>query len=302
MANSITLAQKYAPLLDEIYKKSSLTSVLDFTVSRVRFDGANTVKIYKTSMQGLGNYSRANGYVNGDVNGSWESLELTKDRGRSFQVDAMDNEETLNMAFGTLVGEFLRTQVTPEMDAYRFAKYAGTTGILSASADIATDTNVANLIDAADADMGDAEVPREGRYLFVSETAYKNLKGNITRYVMNDITGINRNIEMYNDMTVIRVPKSRFNTAITLLDGTTSGQEDGGYTVPKSTSYAINFMIIHPSAVIQVVKHDIPRIFSPEVNQTANAWKFDYRIYHDAFVEDNKVKGIYLHKAATANS
>lgn len=78
-------------------------------------------------------------------------------------------------------------------------------------------------------------------------------------------------------MRVIRVPKGRFNTAITLLDGTSAGETSGGFTVPASTSYPINFMIVHPSAVLQVVKHVAPRIFSPQVNQLADAWKFDYR-------------------------
>ena len=57
-------------------------------------------------------------------------------------------------------------------------------------------------------------------------------------------------------------------------------------------------MIVHPSAVIQIVKHVIPRVFSPEVNQEADAWKLNYRIYHDAFVMANKVNGIYVHKAS----
>jgi hypothetical protein len=38
-----------------------------------------------------------------------------------------------------------------------------------------------------------------------------------------------------------------------------------------------------------------PRTFSPTENQTANAWKFDYRVYHDLFVPDNKAAGIYAH-------
>lgn len=88
MSNSIALAQKYLPLLDEVYKRESITSVLDLANDRVRFDGGNTVKIYKTSMNGLGNYDRSNGFVNGDVTGTWESLALTKDRGRSFTIDA----------------------------------------------------------------------------------------------------------------------------------------------------------------------------------------------------------------------
>lgn len=179
---------------------------------------------------------------------------------------------------------------------------ASWSNISSTAADITVGTtDVPGLIDTAEEVMNDNEVPREGRIIFISEKAYNGLKAKITRYLANE-NGVNREVETYNGMRIIRVPKNRFNTAITLLDGVTSGQEAGGYTVPASTSYPINFLMVHPSAVAQVVKHVIPRIFSPEVNQLADAWKVDYRIYHDNWVLDNKVKGIYLHKASTANS
>lgn len=300
MSNSIALATKYLPLLDEVYKVASKTSVLDMANSEVKFLGANKVEIYKLAMQGLGNYSRATGFVDGDVTGIWEEKTLTQDRGRSFSVDSMDNEESLGMAFGKLAGEFIRTQVVPEIDAYRFATYSANAGT-TASADISNATDVASLIDTAEQVMNDAEVPAEGKILFLSETAYKQLKTNIVRTVLNAENGISRTIETYDGMPIVRVPKARFNTAITLKTGG-AGQTEGGYVVPASTSYPINFMIVHPSAVAQVVKHAVPRIFSPDVNQKADAWKFDYRVYHDCFKLDNKAKGIYLHKASTANA
>ena len=292
------------PILDEVYKASSKTSILDTANERVRFIGSDTVNLYTMSLDGLGNYSRNAGFVTGSVTGGWEPYKLTQDRGRSFMVDVMDNDETMGMAFGTLAGEFIRTQVTPEIDAYRFAKYAGTSGISSGTpADITVGTtDVPSLIQEAETIMGDDEVPEEGRILFISETAYAGLKDKITRYVQNGERGIETAIDYYDGMRVIKVPKGRFNTGITLNDGLSAGETKGGFTVPASTSYPINFMIIHPSAVVQIAKHVVPRIFSPQVNQSADAWKFDYRIYHDAFVENNKVAGLYLHRAATANA
>ena len=292
------------PILDEVYKASSKASILDTANERVRFIGSDTVNLYTMSLDGLGNYSRNAGFVTGSVTGGWEPYKLTQDRGRSFMVDVMDNDETMGMAFGTLAGEFIRTQVTPEIDAYRFAKYAGTSGISSGTpADITVGTtDVPTLIQEAETIMGDDEVPEEGRILFISETAYAGLKDKITRYVQNGERGIETAIDYYDGMRVIKVPKGRFNTGITLNDGLSAGETKGGFTVPASTSYPINFMIIHPSAVVQIAKHVVPRIFSPEVNQSADAWKFDYRIDHDAFVENNKVAGIYLHRAATANA
>lgn len=302
--NTFEYAKSFLPILDEVYKASSKTAILDTANERVRFTGADTVNLYTTSMDGLGDYSRNAGFVTGSVTGAWEPYKLTQDRGRSFMVDVMDNDETMGMAFGTLAGEFIRTQVTPEIDAYRFAKYAGTSGISTADpADVTPGTtDLPNLIQTAETVMGDDEVPEEGRILFISETAYAALKDKITRIVLNGERGVQTAVDFYDNMRVIRVPKGRFNTAITLNDGVSAGETAGGFVVPASTSYPINFMIIHPSAVLQVTKHLVPRIFSPQVNQSADAWKFDYRVYHDCFVETNKVAGIYLHRAATANA
>lgn len=302
VGNSIALAEKYLPILDEVYKASSKSAILDPTGSRVRFSDGNTIQVFNTSVDGLGNYSRNNGFVTGDVTGAWEDYTLTKDRGRGFMVDTMDNEESLGMAFGTLAGEFLRTKVVPEIDAYRFATYASASGISTGTpADLTSSDDIPAIINAGELALNEDEVPYEGRILFVSEAVYALLRDQITRIVENGVGNISSPVEYFQGMRVVRVPQVRFNTAVTLYDGITSGQEAGGYVVTAG-GYKINFMIVHPSAVIQAVKHTVPRIFSPAVNQSADAWLFQYRCYHDAFVFDQKVNGIYLHRASTANS
>ena len=302
MSNSIALAQRYLPMLDEVYKASAKAAILDAT--KVEIVGGNTVKVFKTSMDGLGDYSRNAGFVDGDVTGTWETLTLTKDRGRSFMIDRMDNEETLDMAFGTLAGEFIRTKVVPEVDAYTFAALAGKTGITTTTAVTITvgSTDVPALIEEAERQMNEDEVPVEGRLLFISETAYAGLRDKVTRTTMTGDGSIDRGIVTFDGMRIIRVPQNRFYTAITLYDGKSTGQTAGGYVGTSTTGYPINFMIVHPSAVCKVVKHVLPRIFTPDENQKADAWKFDYRLYHDVFVYDNKVKGIYLNRGATALS
>ena len=297
MPNSIALAEKFLPILDGVYKRESLTDRLLGANALIRFDGANKVSVFKTNPDGLADYSRNNGFVNGSVTAGWESYTLSKDRGVSLSIDRMDDEETLGMAFGTLAGEFARVKEVPELDAYRFAKMASANGITSASAAITVGTtDVPGLIDTAEQVMGDAEVPYEGRILFVSEKAYAGLKAKITRHLRNE-GEVQRNVEMYNDMEVVRVPKARFNTAVTLYDGTSNF----GFA-PTAGGYPINFMIVHPSAVLPVVKHEIVHIFSPDENQSADAWKVNIRLYHDIFVLDQKLKGIYCHYDTTANS
>ena len=210
-------------------------------------------------------------------------------------VDAMDNDETLGMAFGTLLSEFERTKVVPELDCYRFAKYCdGAANAMKTTESISNANGAIAAIDTATEKLDDAEVPYEGRVLFVNPTVYKYIKGGVTRMIMNGDNNVDYNVEMFNDMRLIVVPSGRFNTVCTL--GTpTSASDAGGYTAAGTT---INLMVVHPSAVMQVVKHVIPRTFSPEVNQEADAWKLDYRIYHDAFVKHNKTNGIYVSAAS----
>lgn len=298
---SVNLATKYLPILDAIYKKMALTAPLEINPMNIKFKNANKVELFNISIDGMGDYSRTSGFVSGAVGNTWEEYTLTQDRGRSFPLDKMDDEESINMLYGKLVGEFFRTKVIPELDAYRFATLAGTTGITKVSADLtAGTTDITALLDTAEEVLGDAEVPNDGNILYVSELCYKALKQKgITRTIANEL-GVNREIEIYDGMEVRRVPKGRFCTGITMLDGSTDGETGGGYKFTASTSKPINFMIVNPQAVACVTKHATLRQFMPDENQQMDGYKVDYRIYHDLFVPANKVKGIYVHTASTA--
>lgn len=297
VANSVSLATKFLPYLDEVYKRNSLTALLDMANDQVEFIGAQTAKVFKIDVDGLGNYSRNAGFVPGSADGTWETLTLAQDRGRSFSIDVMDNDETLGMMMSSTLAQFERTAVVPELDAYRIAKYAAGAGT-KVQATLSGSDNIADLIQTAEATMDDKEVPYEGRILFVNPTIYGYLKGDISRFTLNGEGNVNNEIEIYNNMRVIRVPSARFNTQVTLASPTDASSA-GGYT---TSGLDINFMIVHPSAVVQVVKHVIPRIFSPEVNQEADAWKINYRVYHDAFVLANKTYGIYVHSKQAATT
>lgn len=300
ISNSIGLASEYLPLLDEVYKAESKTAILDTAQDRVRWsDEYHTFYLFETDMVGLANYSRNGGFVRGDVTASWRGYEPQWDRGRQFVVDRIDNAESMGMAFGTLAGEFMRTKVVPETDAVRFAQYAkAASNSMKKAESISTGDGAVAAIDLATEKLDDAEVPYEGRILFLNPTMYRYLKSGITRYTMNGENGIDYNVEMYNDMRVITVPSGRFNTVITL------GQPDahdgaGGYTAAGST---INFMVIHPSAIMQAVKLANPRIFSPEQFQQAQAWAYDFRQYHGAWVKHQKANGIYVNAPSVVSA
>lgn len=295
-ANQIGLAAMYLPLLDEAYKADSKSAILDTLSDYVSFTGGNTVNIFNIDPVGMSNYDRNAGYVPGDVTGTWQPYVLETDRGRSYQVDFLDNEQAMGLVVPNLLGTVERQHIIPEVDAYRFAQYASG----AAAGNVVTETLSAGAatvasIDSASVALDNAEVPYEGRVLFVSPAVYGLLRGGITRLVPNGEKDVNNMIEVYNDMRVIRVPQPRFQTAITLNAPTTSSGA-GGFA-PASGASAINYMIIHPSAVLQVMQHYAPRIFSPEQNIEADAWRVQPRYAHGAWVKAHKTNGIFVSHA-----
>lgn len=302
MANAITLFKQYVSMLDEVYKLSSLTSDLDGASDLARQGAnANELIIPKLSMQGLADYSRNGGYIDGDVTLTNESVRCNFDRGRMFTVDTLDNAETAGLAFGRLAGEFIRTKVVPELDAFRFAAYAQTTGISTVTgAALSTGAGVVEAIRAAINKMDEDEVPQEQRYLYITPT----LLGLVEDL---DTTKSKKVLEGFAKIT--KVPQSRFYTKIAQKSGKiiTTGEGQGASTTDESAGgYAkasdgknINFMVIHKPALIQYQKHTVPKVITPEQNQTADAWKFGYRTVGIADAYENKVAGIYLHKSTT---
>ena len=289
MPNTIQLAKTYTNLLDEVYQQSSLTAVLesDATLSRAGAN-ANEIIIPKLSMDGLADYDRNSGYTNGNVDLSWETVKFNYERGRSFQVDNMDNEETQNIAFGRLAGEFIRTKVVPELDAFRFSTYAGISNVGTATGSLATGEAVIGALRTATSEMDEAEVPMEDRHLFITPT----LLG-----LVQDLDTTKSKEVLSRFATITKVPQTRFYSAIELLDGKSPSEEKGGYKKADG-GVELNFEIIHKPAVLQFTKHAVPKIISPEANQDADAWKYGYRNYGLCDAYENKVAGIYVHKKA----
>ena len=300
VSNSIGLASTYLPILDEIYKAESKTAVLDTAQDRVRWDQTTgSFYMFETDMVGLGDYSRNGGFVRGDVTASWRQYTPQYDRARQFVVDRLDDQQSMGLAFGTLAGEFMRLKVNPEVDAIRFRDYSkNAADSMKTAESISTGSGAVAAIDLGTEKLDNAEVPYEGRILFVNPTMYKYLKAGITRYTMNGENGIDYNVEMYNDMRVITVPSGRFNTAITLAQPD-AHDGAGGYSTTGST---INFMIVHPSAIMQSTVLYSPRIFSPDVFQEANAWAYDFRLAHGAWVKHQKANGIYVNAPSVVSA
>lgn len=290
MPNAITLAKTFIPVLDKVYKQASLTAKLDGAADLARQGAnANELIIPKLDMQGLGDYSRNDGYVKGDVTLTNETVKCNFDRGRMFNVDTMDNLETAGIAFGQLAGEFIRIKVVPELDAFRLATYAGIEGISKAEgADLADGLAVIAALRAATNEMDEDEVPYEDRHLFITPTLHG---------MVQDLDTTKSKAVMERFASVTLVPQTRFYTGIDLKSGKT-GEEAGGYAKAEGAKNT-NFMVIHKPAVIQFEKHVAPKIITPEANQDADGYKFGYRNVGIADAYENKLAGIYLHHATT---
>lgn len=303
MPSIIELVEKYLPVLDEQYRAESRSAVLDYPKEWVvDTKDAKKVKIAKMRVDKLGAYSRQKGFVKGSADLTWEEHTFTQDRGRSIQVDNMDDQETFGMAFGRLAGRFQKDAIIPELDAYRFATYyqaAGTKATFKVESN-----SILKLIDALDAQMEDDEVGND-TLLFCRPVVFNYMINDpsLLRHISVADSGdkmVNKKIYMYDNHPICKVPTKRFYTAINLYDGETGGQEEGGY-VPAAGAKPIGLMLIDPDAVVQITKRAIARVWAPSrelsagtdgVNPDADAWKFDFRVYHDAWVLEEKTKGI----------
>lgn len=297
MAQTINLVTKMLPMLDEVYKMEAKSAILEAPAEFVRETAdANTVKIAKMALVGLGNYNKSTGYPNGDITLDWETHQFTNDRGRRFSIDRMDDQESFGLVAARMVGMFMREEVIPEVDAYRFSKIASTSGVTLKQETLTASTAKA-AVDTAIVTVEENEVDDSRLALFMTPTVAQLLSDNITRTTVNGDKNVNNIIETYNGIQIIRVPQTRFYKGITLDAGSSSNA--GGYSKTTTTGADINFILMDRNAVLNVTKLNVGKLFTPDQNQSKDAWQFDFRLYHDTFVLENKKKGIYVnHKAA----
>lgn len=284
--SNIALAKKYLPLLDEVYKNASLTSDLLGDSAVVR-EGSNVgeVSIAKLDMDGLGDFSRNSGYSQGNTTLTWETVKYQKERSQTLRIDRLDNAESMDMAFGRLGGEFIRTKVVPENDAARISQIVGTAGITKKEENITNANDLVGALRTAINKMDEDEVDFENRILYITPT----LAG-----MLDDMDSYKSKAILDRFAKVVKVPQSRMYSAITLNNGTTSfgyKKADGAVNV--------NFLIVEKSAVIADTKQFL-KVFTPDEDQDGDNFVFKYREYDlYAYVYENKLAGVYA-SVATA--
>lgn len=303
--NTLEMAKIFQQSLDKQMLVGATSGWMEANARNVKYNGGDTVKMPEITVGGLAKYDRDTGFNQGAVTLTYRDYTLTQDRGRTFQLDAMDVDETNFVAnAGAVMGEFQRTQVIPEVDAYRYSKIAALAK--GASHETATFTpSKANILGQLDADIANIRdvVGEDEPLVIIMSTPVRtimNTADGITRFL--DTTQfkagvVDTKVKTYNEIPIFGVPSLRMKTAYVFKDGTTSGQEAGGF-VADGTAKGINWIIIACRAPIAISKTDKVRIFEPNVNQKADAWKLDYRKYHDIWIPNNKLAGVWVNTGA----
>lgn len=296
--NTLATATLFQQNLDLAAQQTLLTGWMDANAGQVIYNGGAEAKIPKMSLQGMGTYDRDNGYNQGSITLEYETRKLTQDRGRKFHLDAMDVDETNFVATASnVMNEFQRMQVVPEIDAYRLSAIATQVITLDKMVEYGytpAEATILRKIKTAIKKIRDAGYNGE---LVIHATADVMLElemalaGKITSVTFSQ-GGIDTTVPSIDKVPLIETPQNRMYSAITLYDGKTSGQEQGGY-IKGASALDVNFLVIPRIVPIAVNKQDKMRIFDPDTNQKANAWQLDYRRFHDLWLKDNSVPLVF---------
>lgn len=278
---SVELTTIYAPKTDELFAAESKISLL--TNTDYDWTGAHTVKVWKISTSEMNDYSRnrAKGQSEVasvsrygeliDLNAQTEEMTLKKDRSFIFNIDKLDMDETAQqLAAETALARQLREVVIPEVDKYTYGVMAAGAG-RTVVGETTTPANIYSLILDGSEFLDDNEVPETERVLVVVPSTYTMLKQSDI-FDKTDVGAEMRArgvVATLDGMNVIKIPSRR-------------------------TPANFGFMIAHPSATTAPVK--LEDYGMHEDTPLSSGTIVTGRICYDAFVLDNKKKGIYVYK------
>ena len=289
---------KFTNRLDKVIAQETVTGDLNMNQDLLgEMSGNGKIEIASIDMDGLATHNRGQGFTKGGISVTWQPYQLQYERDREFNIDVLDDDERAKLVSANAMGEFTRTKVVPEVDAIRFAKLTQNAGTTVNKDLSGADETVAAVLEAEQC-MEDHGV-KLSQCLFYHSAATKKLLRLSNKYQLSAGESPNSNFGTYDEMKMIGVAGDRFYSAIKLLDGTTSGEERGGYEKAEDGK-ALNFIVMAPEAAAAISKHEKLRYFSPDVNQDDDAHKWQYRLYHDLIVYLKKRGLIYAHVAVTA--
>lgn len=275
---AINLHEQYSKKVQERFYQESLTESSFSKSLDVEFTGVKTVKVSSIGTATMNNYTRSGSSRYGtptDLQDTIQEFVMTQDRSFTFIIDKGDNmEQNLIKKAGAAISRQLREVVTPEIDIYRFSKWADGAGH-EVTVDAPTKDNILEQVIAAKIALDNNLVPAKGRTLYVGSVAYTALLGN-EEYIRLDSLGsksiVNGKVGEIMGMDVKFIPDTY---------------------LPED----VVFMVILKDAAISPVKLHEYKLHKDPPGISGHL--AEGRFIYDAFVLDTKKKGIYVAKTET---
>lgn len=290
--NTLETASVYSEELDRLFTQKSATGFFADNAFGARFVGAKTVIVPDIDFSGLADYDRNTGFTRGAITVSNTSYTMQMDRARSLQIDREDLDETgvANLA-GKILGEYVRTKVVPECDAYVISKLAGlaaTRGNTVVGENEKPYAALVELINKVQEEVG-YDTPLVA---FIDSCMYARLMNSdeISRMLtVSDFKQgeIDLKVKTLNGVALIPVVSERMKTAYTF-----NSDANGGFA-PVPSAKEVYMMVCPKDGAHLMKKTEKMRIFAPDQNVDADAFKFDYRIYYDVFVKKSGLDAIW---------
>ena len=277
----LNYAQAYAQALAQAYPYVLHFAALRSTENdaRYKWTGANTIQIPSLSTTGRVDADRDTiQTATRNYNNAWEPKTLENHRKWSTLVHPLDVDETNHVAsIQNITKVFNEEQKFPEMDAYLVSKVYAEWAAAGGSADttVLTTENILSVFDNWMAAMDDKNVPTSGRILYATPAIKKLLKQakELTRFVQNGDSTINRAVRSLDEVTIESVPSSLMKTAYDFTEGYAAG----------AGAKQINMLLIHPSAVITPEKYVFSQLDAPS-GLSEGKYVYFEESYDDVFV------------------
>lgn len=292
-------AETFAPALEQKYSKELASFELFQSNKQVKFMDAQTIKLPSITLSGYKDHTRGSlGFNTGTITNDWEPKKLSHDRSIEFVIDPMDVDETnKTVSIGNVQNTLEEEQTIPEKDSYVFSKlYAEATAYAANGATISTEAltaeNILEQFDSAMEKMDEAGVPGAGRLLYVTPKVNKLLKEAKDIQRVMGVTGegsVKRSIYDLDDVKIKVVQSARLKSKYNFTEG----------CVAAADAKQINFILVHPTAVIARDKYSYINAFEPgEDSRTADNYLLQSRFYMDAFLVKNRANGIFINAQA----
>lgn len=299
--NTLEFRSELTNELDKALVQKSVTSAFLDNGFASKFVGAKTVLIPDISFVGLGEYDRAEGFPEGGITVDHKPYTLEQERGRRFYFDREDYDEVgIAGLSGQVMGEFVRTKVAPEVDAYCLSKLATLASKNAAVTGDEANGSYAILSDAIKKAQDAAGYDEELIALCDSEF-YANLMKTpeLTRSINIDSFKkgeISTKIRKLDECWLMPVPASRMKTAFEFYSGIKGDEKEaaGGF-VPAEAAKSVGCIVLPKKVAKLVKKLEKIRVFNPDTVQQKDAWQFDYRIYYDMFVKNSELGTIFAY-------